>query len=151
MAIFIQIQKPSEEKEPTPQPTKSVNEKRYLNEIFEDFQKLPPGEQHFYLGEMKKLFQGRYQLISIEEPRFDPLKKFKGRPKGSQNKFKKISPKSSKRDPSGFEHQEQPRKRGRPRKTALNTKMGKGKKKANYEEKVCQNQIHLVSFSFNLI
>ena len=69
---------------------------------------------------MKKLFTGRYQLVSIEQPKFNPAQRSRGRPKGEM-KFKKTPQKSSRRDTSAFEYQEGPRKIGRPRNKVVET------------------------------
>ena len=120
------------------EPSKEVNEHRYLNELFEEFQKLPPGEQHYYLGQMKKLFEGRYQLISIEEPRV--IQKNRGRPKGAPKKFKKIPLKSSRRNPSAFEKVVE-------KKVRRKVVKGKGKKKEKTPEDV--SNFSIIFFTSN--
>ena len=85
--------------------------------MFKKFQSLPSGEQSYYLVQMEKLLEGKYELTSIQEPRFPKSHNFRGRPKGSLNKLNSHKSKtSSKRDPSAFEYAQPKRKRGRPQK-----------------------------------
>ena len=89
--------------------------------MFKTFQSLPPGEQSYYLLQMEKLFQGKYELRPIQEPQSMKASNLRGRPKGSLNKLKSHkSTTSTKRDPSGFEYTE-PKKRGRPAKKSKKT------------------------------
>ena len=99
------------------QTLKEKNEQKYLTTLFKKFQSLAPGEQAYYLVKMEKLFQGKYKLKCIQEPVFSKDHRFKGRPKGAPNKIRKhTSTTSTKRDPSGFEHELPKKKRGWPKK-----------------------------------
>ena len=100
------------------QTLKEKNEQKYLTTLFKKFQSLAPGKQAYYLVEMEKLFKGKYKLKCIQEPVFSKDHRFKGRPKGAQNKIRKhTSTTSTKRDPSGFEHELPKRKHQRPKKS----------------------------------
>ena len=94
-------------------PSKATNEEIFLSEVFNKFQSLHSGEQHFYLGEINKLLDGTHTTIAIDLPKFEKNHRFRGRPKGSKRKH--ISTTSTKRDPSGFEYTEI-EKKGRPKK-----------------------------------
>jgi len=64
-------------------------------------------------------------MVAIEEPSFDQDHRFRGRPKGAKRKHQSTT--SSKREPSGFEYQENEAK----------TRKGPKKKVKILEPKVC--------------
>ena len=126
---------------------KEKNEQKYLGRLFKTFQSLPPGKQSYYLVEMEKLFQGKYELRHIKEPGFSKDHKFRGRPKGALNILKNHKSNSStKRDPSGFEHELPKKKRGWPK------KLGKIKKVVEEEDdEVCNVFLSLLDFFCSLV
>ncbi|KAI7947253.1 hypothetical protein MJO28_009161 [Puccinia striiformis f. sp. tritici] len=101
------------ESETVTPPAKEVNEQKFLYDLFERFQAFQPAEQSFYLGQIEKLFEGKYSLVATREP---GVKKTRGRPNGPSKKKKHESTTSSKRDPSAHEYQEKKKGRGRPKK-----------------------------------
>ncbi|EFP93609.2 uncharacterized protein PGTG_19608 [Puccinia graminis f. sp. tritici CRL 75-36-700-3] len=106
----------SENPDTTEAPQKN-HEDAFLSDVFQKFQSLQPGEQHFMLGEIHKLIDGTHATIPLEEPKFDKNHRFKSQPKGSKRKHKSKS--STKRDPSVFQYVEgQNKKQGRPKKAA---------------------------------
>ena len=64
-------------------------------------------------------------MVAIEEPSFDQDHRFRGRPKGAKRKHQSTT--SSKREPSGFEYQE----------NVAKTRKGPKKKVKILEPKVC--------------
>ncbi|KNE92166.1 hypothetical protein PSTG_14458 [Puccinia striiformis f. sp. tritici PST-78] len=88
-------------------------EQQFLQEVFERFQKLPTHEKPGYLANFTRLLDQTHSLTQIEDPLEQP---HKGRSRGPTKKTKTESARSTKRDPSAFEHQLQKNKVGRPRK-----------------------------------
>ncbi|KAI7940915.1 hypothetical protein MJO28_013200 [Puccinia striiformis f. sp. tritici] len=93
-------------------PTRELNEQFFLDDLFLKFQAFQPGEQSFYISQIHKLFEGKYALVAMKEPKVEGIR---GRPNGASGK-KHISTTSTKRDPSAHEYQEEKKKRGRPKK-----------------------------------
>jgi hypothetical protein len=83
--------------------TKHKNhEDTFLSDVFQKFQSLQPGKQHFMLGKIHKLLDGTHATVALEEPKIEKNIRFKGQPKGAKGKHKTTS--STTRDPSGFEY-----------------------------------------------
>ncbi|KNE88608.1 hypothetical protein PSTG_17974 [Puccinia striiformis f. sp. tritici PST-78] len=93
--------------------SKEDYEQQFLQEVFERFQKLPTHKKPGYLANFTRLLDQTHSLTQIE----DPLEQtHKGRSRGPTKKKTTQSARSTKRDPSAFEHQIPKNKVGRPRK-----------------------------------
>ncbi|KAI7963067.1 hypothetical protein MJO28_001161 [Puccinia striiformis f. sp. tritici] len=90
-----------------------ASDDRFLSEVFERFQQLPAREKPAYIESFTRLLDQTHTLAAIQHPLEQT---HKGRPHGPAKQPKPQSERSTKRDPSAWEHQIPKNPVGRPRK-----------------------------------